>query len=374
MEILDKIELDLDFPMNEFFLRLDGVADSSNQYSVKASLRATFPQLLPNHQFISYAYCMSNDLFEAASDLLRKIEAEDSCTHAPDWTLLKHWGAILFTHLIPPNSPVEDLWRKQPREHEIRFLLECQPNRLANIPWELAFDLINGKFLSLSCHFLRHFSKPTLPQTSNMINKLLAVSSNPYYDLETEREIDECHNLWDELFNESAVVRDPSPKQLLNTISSHRPKVFHYAGHSSLTPKGGRVHLRSSNQKDHTEDLPGWRLAYGLQAVDCSFVFFNSCLSGQYQGSSLLESIVKSGILNVVAMNQPVLDDAAIQFSKTFYASLLYGHSLEQAITHARLEVNAWLSTPSIRWGLPVATFVKPNLRLRGKSSQLVNA
>jgi hypothetical protein len=61
-------------------------------------------------------------------------------------------------------------------------------------------------------------------------------------------------------------------------------------------------------------------------------------------------------------MNQPVLDTAAIDFSRAFYDALSRGRTFEQAVTHAR-HWTIGAHGDSLAWGLPVAAFWTPEKR-----------
>ena len=62
-------------------------------------------------------------------------------------------------------------------------------------------------------------------------------------------------------------------------------------------------------------------------------------------------ALVRSGIPAVVAMQFPISDQAAIEFSRRFYASLAGGLSIERALTNARV---AMYDERNFEWGIPV--------------------
>jgi hypothetical protein len=113
-----------------------------------------------------------------------------------------------------------------------------------------------------------------------------------------------------------------------------------------------------------SSELSSVKLAHWLTTANVHTVLLNSCWSGQFQGLSFTEFFAAIGIPNILAMNQPANDSAAIQFAHSFYTGLAQGRSLEQALTDARRDMFMQSHEPSLNWGLPTAIFDTPELCL----------
>jgi hypothetical protein len=197
---------------------------------------------------------------------------------------------------------------------------------------------------------------------SRPLESILVATSNPHQDLNVNEEVNLCKKYWKGLFSQSAILTDPAQQDLLSHINQNGPSFFHYAGHSGLgkTADGveGFLVLPFGN-------LGSKELAEQLKASDTHTAFLNSCWSGQFQGFSFIESFAAKGIPNILAMNQPANDNAAVQFAHSFYRSLSQGRMFAQALTDARRFVISKLHQPSLNWGLPTAIFATPDLCLK---------
>jgi pimeloyl-ACP methyl ester carboxylesterase len=144
--------------------------------------------------------------------------------------------------------------------------------------------------------------------------------------------------------------RSATRERLLSELAAGTCDVLHFAGHgffdasqpgrSGLVCADGKV-LRGRDL-DGIGDLP-------------ALVFFNACeaarirrpaarsrraLSGLERSSSLAESFLDGGVANFIGTHWPVGDDAALGFSTRFYARLLAGAELGEAMLAARRHVH----------------------------------
>jgi pimeloyl-ACP methyl ester carboxylesterase len=150
---------------------------------------------------------------------------------------------------------------------------------------------------------------------------------------------------------------DASRSRLLREIGSGEYDVLHFAGHGYFDPSepGRSGLLCARGDVLRGSDLDG---IASLPAL----VFFNACeaarvrrpgagarrrLLGFRQSSSLAEAILDGGVANFVGTHWPVGDDSALAFSSEFYASLLGGSTLGEAVLAARRMVAA---AGSIDW------------------------
>jgi hypothetical protein len=143
--------------------------------------------------------------------------------------------------------------------------------------------------------------------------------------------------------------------------------VIHFIGHGGFDKASGQWYLlfEKNRQKDRVlamdiadrfGDVKTLRLAV-----------LNACRTGQLPGeadgdplSGVAAALSVAGVPAVVAMQIPVTDGMAIEFSEAFYFTLKSGLPIEAAVSRGRSEVR--LSSPE--WATPV-------LYLRGSSSEL---
>lgn len=192
---------------------------------------------------------------------------------------------------------------------------------------------------------------PTRPKT------ILFLSSNPKGTdrLELEREFAQLHNVVQN--NSSAfIVKSEwavTVLELQNLIIRHRPNILHFSGHGmpdrdlpkdpatrSLKKKAherengiilegpnGETSLVSASALSSIFELFAER--YGIEAV-----ILNACYVGE-QAEALSEHVPL-----IIGMKNTITDEAAIHFSKQFYATLAAENDLEFAFKVAKNQLN----------------------------------
>src|SRR5207247_212569 len=76
--------------------------------------------------------------------------------------------------------------------------------------------------------------------------------------------------------------------------------------------------------------------------------------------SSTAATLVRKGVPAVVAMQYPISDSAAIEFSCKFYEELAQGTPVDAALTEARIAMSM-ARRDSIEWGTPTLFMHAPN-------------
>lgn len=158
--------------------------------------------------------------------------------------------------------------------------------------------------------------------------KILFLASNPT-DIsrirvdEELREIDERISLGShrdrfELLSHSAV----RPRDLSRALLRHKPHILHFSGHGSTS---AGIVLEGNDGK--TKIVAAADIAELLSIIQDNLrvVVLNSCYSA-LQASGITESIDC-----VIGMNDKIGDSSAIVFSASFYESLAFGRSVDEA-------------------------------------------
>ena len=269
---------------------------------------------------------------------------------------LKKAGHLLFDLLIPAKA------REKINASPATSLTLHIDDKLVHIPWELLF---NGReFLS------RRFAMGRVVSTSQVPTALanrqlktplkVLILADPRADLKASyREGIEIRNLLDEKQNEFAVDFKSAPIDVGFVKKNLRDyDVVHYAGHADYDP---------ANPSDG-----GWLLSDGrLRASEIStmgglqpmpfLVFSNACQSGQSgewqvqddygeQIFGLANAYLMSGVQHYIGTFWEILDDPSSHFAKSFYAFLIHGESVGEAVRKARERLIVVFGEETIVW------------------------
>ena len=124
---------------------------------------------------------------------------------------------------------------------------------------------------------------------------------------------------------------------MLEKFRSTSYNILHFAGHIAFSPEDGERGLVL-----HDQILTASSIAAHLQGA--TIVFINGCESTaatQHQDEhlSLLEAFLARGAQLVVGSLFPTTDAGARQFAESFYADVLEGRPVGEAMRKARLNV-----------------------------------
>jgi len=137
-------------------------------------------------------------------------------------------------------------------------------------------------------------------------------------------------------------------------------------GHGEIDPVSGEGALILERHEAETDYLTGSMLAELLE--NCSLpalVVLNACRTAEGMQTEdafagVAGSLVKAGILSVVAMQAPISDGAALAFSKNLFRRLAAGDPVDAAVTAGRLAIRA-ISESSSEWSIPILFMRRPD-------------
>ena len=112
------------------------------------------------------------------------------------------------------------------------------------------------------------------------------------------------------------------PRDLRRGLLKHRPHILHFSGHGSTT---SGIVLEDDDGKTRVVAPADLAELLGILKDNLRVVVLNSCYSA-LQASGITQEIDCA-----IGMNDKVGDQSAIIFSATFYESLAFGRSVEQA-------------------------------------------
>jgi CHAT domain len=242
-----------------------------------------------------------------------------------------------------------------------RLALHIEDPEVAAIPWEYLRDP-NDMLLAARFNMVRYIEgkpRPLLAMTQSL--SIVAVPVSP---------VDEAHPLnteqeWLRLTEAITApqkalsllrVRPPTLAQLEQTLPGEGISIVHFMGHSGMVQ--GKSILEFEDPRGRSQRIDA---AYFADALDeqVVLVVLNSCLSAvaiPTEFGNIARAVVRQGVPYALGMQFVLLDDAALEISKTLYKHLLQGRSIEEAVRRVRraVEQNMTLHHPQWIAGIPV--------------------
>jgi hypothetical protein len=133
--------------------------------------------------------------------------------------------------------------------------------------------------------------------------------------------------------------------------------LVHFIGHGASDELGGR--LIFEGRDGSSDPVPAQQVAELLDGTSVNMVFLNACASARegepgrpfYPFRGVAQACVNRGIRAALAMQVEVVDSAAVEFARQFYASLADGEGVEKAVLDARHLVG---KAEAADWAVPV--------------------
>src|SRR3954452_22606593 len=239
---------------------------------------------------------------------------------------------------------------------------------LHNLPRELLYDPQKAGFLSLSRRtpIVRSLEvgQPGPSPALAAVLRVLIVISNPtgLQYLELPREQRCIEEAWrSDAAVQVQVLEDARVETLREALLQGPVHCLHFMGHGDLDPTTGKARLFFESRDGSPDPVSGETLATLLKdAESLRFVFLNACETARSPVepeadalTSVSAALVMGGVPAVLAMQFPVSDEAAFDFSRVVHQRLAAGDAIESAVTAGRLAVyTAHRDSPE--WAIPV--------------------
>jgi hypothetical protein len=303
----------------------------------------------------------SNSTLSTSSPLAAELSLEDL-------------GDRLFQALF--QGPVRSCWARSLAESEqlaargLRLKLQlnvADPHiaSLVELPWECLFSAEQGGFLGLQrkTPILRHLRLP-LPVGQAPVAqplRILTVSSQPR-SMPPLALGDEGEKIIAALGNlpgvETLQLHNPSVEDLREALLQREFHVLHFMGHGGFDPKSGQGLLYFTGRDGFPVPVSGTLLASHLASLSTlRLVFVNACetarASARAPFAGVATALLRVGVLAVIAMQRPIQDGSALEFSRTVYHRLAAGDPIDAAVTEGRLAI-ARGHGALLEWGTPV--------------------
>ncbi|MDJ0907913.1 MAG: CHAT domain-containing protein [Woeseiaceae bacterium] len=254
-------------------------------------------------------------------------------------------------------------------------LEDPEVSELAQIPWEYVYEKDQRDYLALSRQtpIVRYIEVQRAHRTHQLEDdlKILVLMSNPKgvatLDLEQERR--KIEESWAGAENISVNFLEHATREnLLEALVETRYHVLHYMGHGAYDEATGAGALILEDEEQNATMLdPDTLGAYLRDAPSVRLVFLNACDTARSDEdepfAGVANRLVMAGVPAVVAMQFPITDDAAIDFSRAFYSRLVAGFPVDEATAQGRKAILAG-QAGTIEWGTPVLYMRAPDGRL----------
>jgi tetratricopeptide (TPR) repeat protein len=275
----------------------------------------------------------------------------------------------------------------------LRLKLRLNAPDLATIPWELLYDARRGEFLALSRYtpVVRYLELPlgearlAVRPPLRILGMVAGPSDLPVLDLAKEKARLEqaiaplrSAGKLDLVWLEGQTWRD-----LQEAMQRGPWHVFHFIGHASFDQTLGEGSLLLADDAGRATPLGATEL--GLLLADqrtLRLAVLNACEgargSEQNVFSSTAAALVQRGLPAVLAMQYAISDQAAIEFTTSFYEALAANLPIDAAVSEARKAIHL-AAADSMEWATPVLFMRAPDgflweVQLQRKAPRLVIA
>src|SRR5574341_536179 len=258
-------------------------------------------------------------------------------------------GLALFNALTAASALrdlfVANLTAASVAQDYLRLRLQIDPPDLRRLPWEALCRDPSG-FLALRdlsiARYIAVGAQVNRPVVTQLPLKLLVASAAPSdlpkLDFESER-----NNLTQALVDEQAkgwvkieFVEHARRQTVRDTLMEFRPHVFHFSGHGSW--RNEKASIAFEDAYGDTDPIASDDVAVLFGGLpDLRLIVLNACESAIDSTTQPLTGIApkilqQAGVPAVVAMQAPILDRAAIAFSRAFYNQLAQGRPIDEAM------------------------------------------
>jgi len=289
----------------------------------------------------------------------------------PIFERLKGFGHRLYDSL--PSVVKERFQAARDSVPGARLRLTFRDAWLASIPWEFLYDPNHGEFLGLSLRsVVVRYAEVGYPPLVGFAPPLRILVATPaprdlpplQVDQERKRIQDALADLkeaglveiqWLD-FQESK--RPVSLESLHDGLFNFRPHVLHFIGHGGLDEQQEGVLFFEQRETWRAEAIKGVRLAQLITSSDnLRLVFLNACQgatgSDVEKLGGVAAALANKGVAATLAMQFPVTDQAAIEFSGKFYQRVAEGAPIDVAVQEGRRHLGVVKDNP-VEWAAPV--------------------
>ncbi|HSH81892.1 MAG TPA: CHAT domain-containing protein [Herpetosiphonaceae bacterium] len=250
----------------------------------------------------------------------------------------------------------------------LRLKLRFRAPEMASLPWEFLYDEQRDAFISFSRRtpIVRYIDlpEPIPPLAVTPPLRILAMVVNPKdqepldVTVEQQRVEQALKGLSEQGLVELQWLQGTTSYALQRALQGGPWHIFHFVGHGGFDPAADEGVIALADQRGQTDYLSATALGRLLgNHFPLRVAILNSCEGARGSKRDVFSStaaiLVRQGTPAVLAMQYPVSDIAAIEFSHAFYDAVSGGLPIDAAVSEGRLAVSLALPN-SVEWGTPV--------------------
>jgi hypothetical protein len=302
---------------------------------------------------------------------VRRIES-------PEMASAKLFGGRLFNSVFAGDvrgclrSSIDEA-NRQGVGLRVRLHLGKAP-ALADLPWEFLYNASMNRFLGLSVEtpVVRFLELPERirPLTVTPPLRVLMMISSPtdYPQLDVTRESAKMAEALADLEQRGLVTVERQEvatlAELQRRLRQGQYHIFHFIGHGGFDDQAQDGVLILEDPEERGRRVSAQFLGTLLHDHrPLRLAVLNACEGARASRSDpfagTAQSLVQQGIPAVIAMQFEVTDEAAICFTREFYAAVAGGYPVDAALAEARKAIFAEVS--EIEWGTPVLYMRSPD-------------
>lgn len=259
-----------------------------------------------------------------------------------------------------------DIGSNHERGVRLRVVLDPGMPASMGLPWELLYSR-QRDFLALDPRtpIVRRLATDADPHSllAPTLLRVLVLISSPvgYRALDTKKERKAIEVALKHHQVDVVVIENATVDRMLRCLADRRRPihVVHFIGHGSF--HAGVGHLAFEDGAGRAHPVTGTDLARSLAGrTTIRLAFLNACqtattgsvAAGGHPFSGVATALVQHRFPAVVAMQQPIADLDAIEFSRTVYAQLARGASVEAAVSDGRKSLQG-MGRNGAAWAIP---------------------
>jgi hypothetical protein len=250
----------------------------------------------------------------------------------------------------------------------LRVKLRFDSPAMSSLPWEFMFDDRRGEYLVLSTNtpLVRYIELPDPIEPLAVAPPLrmlaLVASPNNLPQLDGERERLRVHAATKDLQERGLLevhwLEGATWRDLQNALRRGRWNIFHFVGHGGFDPSTDEGVVALVDEGGGMFRIAGIELARLLgDHYPLRLAVLNACEGARGSNHDLFSStaatLVRRGTPAVVAMQYEITDQAAIEFSRSFYEAIADGLPVDHAMAESRKSVSVAINN-TLEWGTPV--------------------